>query len=136
MMLSVDETASGYVLLVARILISAVFLISGVHKALWREKVAAEFQRDGIPAINFTLPATVILHIVASGCIIVGWHTREAALALAVFTTVASLKVHAYWRLPEIEQLARSRVFFANVAIIGGLLLLCVVGPGDISISN
>ena len=55
-------------------------------------------------------------------------------LALAVFTVVATLKVHAYWRLPDSEQLGRSRIFTANLAIIGGLLLLAAVGGGKFSL--
>lgn len=135
-MLQMDDALSAWVLLTARISIAAVFLVSGIHKGLWHQTAAAEFRRDGIPAIWFTLPATVILHLAASICIVIGFLTREAALALALFTIVATLKVHAYWRLPKPEQLARSRITLANLAIIGGLLLLAVVGPGPLAVAN
>jgi putative oxidoreductase len=135
MMLSIDEVATGWLLLAGRVAIGVVFLVSGVHKGIWFEKAAGEFRRDGIPAIWLTLPATIVLHLGASTCLIVGYLTREAALLLALFTVVATLTVHAYWRLPVDEQLARSRITTANLAIIGGLLLIVAVGPGPLSIS-
>lgn len=131
-----DDALSAWVLLIARISIAAVFLVSGIHKGIWHQAAAAEFRRDSIPAIWFTVPATVILHLAASICIIIGFLTREAASALALFTIVATLKVHAYWRLPKPEQLARSRITMANLAIIGGLLLLAAVGPGPLAVTN
>jgi len=133
--LLIDDVLAGWLMLVARVAIATVFLVSGLHKGIWFRKAVAEFRRDGIPAIWFTLPATIVLHLSASACLIVGYLTREAALALAVFTLVATLKVHAYWRLPGGEQLARSRITTANLAIIGGLLLLVAVGPGALAIS-
>ena len=134
-MLSIDEVATGWLMLAGRVAIGVVFLVSGVHKGIWFEKAAGEFRRDGIPAIWLTLPVTIVLHLVASTCLIVGYLTREAAMVLALFTLVATLKVHAYWRLPVDEQLARSRITTANLAITGGLLLIVAVGPGPLSIS-
>ncbi len=128
------ETLNAWLMLAARVSIAVVFLTSGVHKGIWFEKAAAEFRRDGIPAVWLTLPATVLLHIIAPLALITGYRTREAALALAVFTVIATLKVHGWWRLPAEEQLGRSRISLANLAIVGGLLLLAATGPGPIAI--
>jgi putative oxidoreductase len=132
--MTIDEFAANLLMLLARICLALVFLVSGIHKAIGYQKAVAEFQRDSIPAIWLTLPATIGLHLVASGCLILGYQTREAALALAIFTVVATLKVHAYWRLPASEQLGRSRIFTANLAIIGGLLMLVAVGGGNFAL--
>jgi putative oxidoreductase len=128
------ETLNAWLMLAARVSIAAVFLVSGVHKGIWFEKAAAEFRKAGIPAVWLTLPATVLLHIVAPLALIAGYRAREAAFALALFTVISTLKVHAYWRLPAAEQLDRSRVTLANLAIVGGLLLLVATGPGPITI--
>ena len=134
-MLLINDVLAGWLMLAARIAIATVFLVSGLHKGIWFQKAAGEFRRDGIPAIWLTLPGTIVLHLVAASCLIVGYQTRAAALALAVFTVVATLKVHAYWRLPVDEQLGRSRITTANLAIVGGLLLLAAVGPGPLSLA-
>ena len=132
--MTIDESAVNIVMLLARVLLALVFLLSGIHKGIWYQKAVGEFQRDKIPAIWLTLPATIGLHLIASICLILGYQTREAALALAIFTVVATLKVHAYWRLPTSEQLGRSRIFTANLAIIGGLLMLVAVGGGKFAL--
>jgi putative oxidoreductase len=131
-----DDTILPILMLTARVCVAMVFLVSGLHKAIWYQKAVLEFQRDQIPAISLVLPATIALHLLASICLIVGYQTQAAALALAIFTAVATLKVHAYWRLPKDQQLGRSRVVTANLAIIGGLLLLAAVGPGPLSIGT
>ena len=132
--MTVDDTIIPILMLASRVCLASVFLVSGLHKAIWYQKAVLEFQRDRIPAISLILPGTIALHLVGSICLIVGYQTREAALALAIFTAVATLKVHAYWRLPEDQQLGRSRIATANLAIIGGLLLLAAVGPGPLSV--
>jgi putative oxidoreductase len=132
--MTIDDSAANLLMLVARICLALVFLVSGIHKGIWYKKAVGEFQRDRIPAIRLTLPATIGLHLIASVCLILGYQTREAAMALAIFTVAATLKVHAYWRLPRDEQLGRSRSFTANLAIIGGLLLLVAVGGGQFAL--
>jgi len=129
-----DDTSTPILMLAARVCLALVFLVSGLHKAIWYQKAIQEFEHDAIPAISLILPGTIVLHLLGSLCLIVGYQTRTAASLLAIFTVVATLKVHAYWRLPDEEQLGRSRSFTANLAIIGGLLLLTAVGPGPLSI--
>ena len=132
--MTIDEPASSFLIFSARICLALVFLVSAIHKGIWYQKAVAEFQHDNIPAIWLTLPGTIGLHLIASMCLILGYQTREAALALAIFTVLATLKVHAWWRLPVDEQLGRSRIFTGNLAIIGGLLLLVAVGGGDFAL--
>lgn len=132
----IADTITPILMLAARVCLALVFLVSGLHKAIWYQKAVLEFQRDRIPAISFILPGTIALHLLASICLIVGYQARAAALALAIFTAVATLKVHAYWRLPKEQQLGRSRITTANLAIIGGLLMLVAVGPGPLSVGN
>jgi putative oxidoreductase len=129
-----DDTTTPILMLAARVCLALVFLVSGLHKAIWYQKAVQEFERAAIPAISLILPGTIVLHLLGSMCLIVGYQTRAAAFALAIFTLMATLKVHAYWRLPTDQRLGRSRIFTANLAIIGGLLLLAATGPGPLSI--
>ena len=131
----IEDPMASWMLLAGRISVASVFLVSGIHKGLWYQKAVREFEIDRIPWIALTLPATVALHLSASLCLILGFETQVAALLLAVFTFVATLKVHAFWRLPKEQQLGRSRIANANLAIVGGLLILAATGPGAIALS-
>lgn len=119
-------------ILAGRCCLAAVFLVSGIHKGIWRDKAVQEFREAGVPAIGFFLPLTVALHLVAPMALVIGIFVREAALALALFTIVATTKVHCFWRMEGTERLARSRIAMAHLAVVGGLLVLAAAGPGSL----
>lgn len=135
-MMSVDEPLATWLLLVARISLATVFLASGIHKAVWYRKAIGEFELARAPAVSITLPMTIVLHIVASACLILGVYVVEAALMLAGFLIVATILVHDFWNMSGAQRLDRSRIALSNLAIIGGLLLLAIAGPGRLVIGT
>lgn len=130
----IDPPTAAWVLLAARTLIAFVFLVSGIHKAIWYQKAMDEFKSDGVPLISISLPGTVLLHLGGAVCLILGVFTELAALLLAIHTAVATYMVQGFWRLEGIERLIRSRVFSANLGVIGGLLYIAALGPGPMVI--
>jgi len=133
-MISFDHQIAAWMLLLARILLSLVFLVSGIHKAFWFKKAAEEFRAAKAPLVGITLPATITLHLAASICLIVGLYTTEAALMLALFTLLATERAHSFWRFEGAARLDRGRTALANLGVIGGLLVLAVSGPGDLTL--
>jgi putative oxidoreductase len=131
-MIPISETLASWMMLVARLCLASVFLISAIHKAFWYGKADAEFRGVGLPVVNLILPATIALHLLGSVSLIVGMYVAESALALAVFTLIVSFKVHNFWRMSGGERLETSRIFEANIAVVGGLILLAAVGPGSL----
>ena len=127
---SMQEPVYSILLLVARICLSLVFLVSGLHKALWYTKAIEEFNTASIPMIPLFLPLTIALHIIAPLCILIGFFVTQAALSLVVFVLLATLKVFPFWKRTGMERLIESRIATANLAVMGGLLLLAATGPG------
>ncbi len=130
-MTSIQEPVFSVVVLIARACLSAVFLVSGIHKALWYTKAIKEFKVAAIPLISVTLPLTIALHIIASLCIFSGVFVSEAALSLALFTLAVTLWVHRFWKHSGSLRLDLSRVALVNLGLVGGLLLLAASGPGQ-----
>ncbi len=128
----IEEPLTSWLLLAGRLCLATVFIVSGIHKGIWRDKAVQEFRDAGVPAIGLFLPSTIILHLVAALALVLGVYAREAALALALFTVIATVKVHCFWRMEGTERLARSRIAMAHFAIVGGLIILAAVGPGSL----
>jgi putative oxidoreductase len=127
----VEEPLLSWLLLLGRMCLATVFAVSGIHKSIWRDKAVQEFRDAGVPAVGFFQPLTVVLHLVAPLALILGVYVRAAALALALFTVIATVKVHCFWRMEGTERLARSRIAMAHLAVVGGLIILAAVGPGS-----
>lgn len=127
-----QEPWFSIVALVARVLMAIVFLVSGIEKATNFARAIDEYEKDKVPFRHAAVVSTVVLHLAASVCLIAGWLVMEMAAALALFTLVATFIVHDFWNMQGNERLGRSRIALANVALAGGLLLLAVVGPGNL----
>ena len=108
------------------------YLVSGLHKGIYFEKAVVEFQSARVPFTRLAVIMTVAVHIAAALCIIVGIFIRESALVLALFTLVATWRIHDFWNLKRPERLLQSRFALAHLAVIGGLLLLAAMGPGSL----
>jgi putative oxidoreductase len=115
--------------LLGRVLLAAIFLLSGGSKIGAYAETAAQMTKVGIP--GGLLPLVIVLELVAGLLVVVGWQTRIAALALAVFTLLATYFFHFDFGSQE-----QTIHFLKNMAIIGGLLVLAAAGPGGWSVEG
>ena len=112
--------------LLGRILLAAMFVISGFGKITGFEDTAGYIASKGLP-----LPqALTVIAIVA------GWKTRWAALAFIVFLIVITPIFHAFWAVPPEQVMAQKINFMKNCSILGGMLLLFAFGPGRYSVDK
>lgn len=128
------EPAYSLLILAGRLCLSAVYLYSGLHKAICFGAALDEYRAARMPAPETWVVLTVILHLSASLCLIFGRLIAPAALSLAVFTLLATIRVHDFWRYRGEERLEISRIAAANLAIVGGLLLLAATGSGRFTV--
>lgn len=120
------QLTSGATLL-ARVLISILFIISGFGKLQDVAGFTGYMTSGGVPAI-FAWPA-IALELLGGLAILAGVFTRPVALALAGFTLLAALMFH----LVPADQM-QMIMFMKNLAIAGGLLLLAAHGAGAWSV--
>jgi putative oxidoreductase len=126
--------AQGLPLLVARILLAFMFVLSGFSKLTGLEGTAGYIASVGLPAPTLLALAAGVLEVVAGLALIVGFQARWAALALALFTLVATFLFHAYWAMPQEQQFMQMLMFQKNLAIVGGLLFVFAFGAGSLSL--
>jgi putative oxidoreductase len=122
--------------LIARILMSVMFLVSGISKITGFDGTVGYIGSVGLPMPTALAAAAAAVELLASLALIIGWKTRWAALALAVFTATATVFFHNFWAMPASEQMMQQISFVKNLAVIGGLLLLASAGPGAWSVDR
>lgn len=124
----------NYVVVFARILLSLMFALSGVDKIAHAEAAAGYMASAGLPGWPALALATGLFEVVAAFALAVGWHTRWAALGLALFTVAANLLFHRYWALAPDQQAMQQLMFTKNLAVAGGMLIVAAFGAGQISV--
>jgi len=126
---STDSTFRNVSELGGRVLLSVLFLISGLGKIGAYTSTAGYMTALGIPGA--LLPAVIATEVLGAIALIVGWKTRVTAFLLAGFTLLAGVLFHNNFA-DQIQAI----MFFKNVAIAGGLLLLVANGPGALSLDR
>jgi len=116
--------------LMGRLLLAALFLPAGLSKLSGFEGTVAYIGSVGLPFASVAAAAAVAVEILGSVALIVGFQTRIAAAVLAVFTLVASVFFHAFRAAAPEQAFMQQLLFFKNVGVMGGLLLLVSSGAG------
>lgn len=130
------QSTQSTVNLVARLLFVALFLPAGISKLTGFGGTVGYFNSLGIPAASLAVAATIAIEILGSLAILIGFKTRTAAAILAIFTVAASIAGHAYWAVPAEQVFVQKLLFFKNMAVVGGLLLLAIQGAGKLSLDG
>jgi putative oxidoreductase len=126
--------AQSLTLVVARILLALLFVLQGFGKLTGLEGAAGYVASAGLPAPTLLAFGAGLLEVVGGVALIVGFQARWAALALALFTLLATVLFHAYWSAPKDQLFVQTLMFQKNLAIAGGLLFVWAFGPGPLSI--
>ena len=121
--------SNSVILLIGRILLSVMFIMSGLQKFGAIEGTAGYIGSVGLPAATALAWLAAIFETVAGIAILVGFQTRIAALLLAAFCVFAGYVFHFQ---PEDQMQMIS--FMKNLTIAGGFLALYVSGPGTLSV--
>ncbi len=119
---------------VARVLLALMFVLSGFAKFGGLDGTAGYIASQGLPMPGVLAFGAATLEVVAGLALAVGWQARWAALALALFTLVASVIFHAFWSVPADQAMTQQLMFMKNVSIAGGLLFVFALGAGPASV--
>jgi putative oxidoreductase len=124
------------VLLLARILLMLLFVLFGWSKLTDFAGTTAYMASEGLPLPALAAVVVIAMEFVVGLAIALGAWTRPLALLMAVYTLGTALVGHHFWTMAGAERAANMINFYKNLSIIGGLLLLCLTGPGKYSIDR
>ena len=115
--------------LVARILISALFLLNGIFKISNYDGTVGWMEGFGIPGI-LLIPA-IILEIVGPVLIILGYKAKIAAGFLSLFCIATAVIFHN-----DFSDQMQLGSFLKNIALAGGFLFIFMNGTKDFSLDR
>jgi putative oxidoreductase len=119
-----------------RVLLSLIFVISGAKKIATFAGTAGYIASKGLPAAEILAALTICVELGGGLLLLIGLKARWAALALAVFTVLASVLFHNFWAMTGPEAMNNQIHFMKNIAIVGGMLMVVAFGPGRFSIDK
>src|SRR6266850_4061612 len=114
-----------------RLLIAAIFLVSGLGKIANPQMTQGYIASAGLPLPLLEYVTAVAIELAGGALLIVGFQTRIVGIVMAIFTVAAALSFHH--NLADQNQMAH---FLKNIAITGGLLQVVALGAGSFSIDG
>lgn len=130
------ERRRDELILVARVLLMVLFIIFGWSKLTGFSGTIGYMAKAGAPFPALSAVIAVVMELFVGLAIVVGFYTRPLAFLFALYTLGTALIGHHFWTMAGAERAANMINFYKNVSIMGGLLLLCVTGPGKYSIDR
>jgi len=112
---------------IGRVLMAAIFVVSGLRKALTYTATLGYFASIGAPLPDIVLPLTILLEIGGAVALIIGWRTAWVAGALGLFCIAAGLLGHRFWAVDPPQFANQLNHFLKNVAMSGGFLTLAAL---------
>ncbi len=123
------------VALIGRLLIAALFVISGIWKITHFPVTIAYFTRIGLPLPEAMAVLATAIEIGGGIVLAAGWRALWVASLLALFVLAATALGHRFWEADPAQFFNQLNHFLKNLAIGGGLLLLAI-GPGRRSVDK
>jgi len=131
-----SKNLSSALSFIGRVLFVLLFLPAGIGKITGFAGTVGYINSVGLPAPELATVLALLVEILGSLCLLAGYQTRIASIVLAVFTLVATFFFHNYWAAPADQAFVAQLLFFKNIAVIGGLLILAAQGAGDWSLDS
>ena len=120
---------NGFIQLIGRIMLALIFILAGVGKIQDPAGTAGYMQSAGVPGA--LLWPTIALEVLGGLAVALGFQTRIAAFALAIFSVAAAFIFHKNFT-DQMQMI----MFLKNIAMAGGLLLLAMGGDTALSIDS
>ena len=120
--------------LIGRLLIAAIFLVSGIAKLTDLPGTVAKMTEKGIPYADTLALVAGVSEVLGALALIFGLLTRVGAVGLILFMIPATYIFHAFWNFQGAERMPQMINFMKNLGLIGGLAMIAAFGAGRASL--
>ena len=127
---------SDELILAARLLLTALFLIFGWRKLRDFAGTVTQMAQLGLRMPVLVAGTATFAEVVVAFMVAAGALTRPAALLMVFYTLGTALIGHRFWKLGGPARVESMDGFFKNLSIMGGFLLLSMTGGGYYSVDR
>jgi putative oxidoreductase len=120
-----------WISLLGRVLLSLVFIVSGVGKVLDPAGTLAYIESAHLPMPQLAYAVALVVELGLGFALLLGFRAQLAAAGIALFTFVTALVFHSNMADP-----LQVIMFLKNMTIVGGLLIVIAFGPGGYSVDG
>ena len=124
-----NQTNTTVLPLTGRILMAAIFIMSGIGKISAPAATMGYISAMGLPFPAVALAGAIGIEVIGGLLLVLGLYTRPVALALAAFSIVTGLVFHN--AIGDQNQMIH---LMKNLAMAGGLLQVAAFGAGSLSL--
>ena len=128
---AVPDAVTTIVPAVGRVMISAIFILSGLSKLAAPAMTIGYIQSAGLPLPSVAFGLSAFVEIVGGIALLLGYRTRIVASVLFLFALATAVFFHRAFA--DQNQFIH---FFKNIAMAGGLLHVVAFGGGRISLDG
>lgn len=114
-----------------RVLLAAIFVLSGAAKLADPAGSAGYIASVGLPAPQLALWGAIAVELLGGLALIAGYKVRLVAAALAAFSIATAILFHA-----QLGDQTQFIMFFKNIAMAGGLMQIVAFGGGRLSLDR
>ena len=122
--------------LVGRVLLALMFITAGYGKLTNIGGTAGYIASGGLPFPAVLAVLVGAFELVGGLALAAGFKARWAALALGLFTLLASVLFHKFWAVAPEQQMVQYLMFMKNLAVAGGMFVVAALGAGPLSVDN
>lgn len=123
------QTNTAALPFIGRLLLAAIFLVSGFGKIANPAATIGYISAMGLPLPEVGLAAAIAVEVLGGALLVLGLYTRLTAVLLAGFSVVTAILFHG--AIGDQNQFIH---LMKNFAMAGGLLQVAAFGAGSISL--
>ena len=122
--------------LAGRILLAAIFVISGYNKIGGFSGVAGYIGSKGLPMPELLAALTIALELGGGILLVIGYKVRIVSILFFLWLIPTTLLFHKFWGIDAAQVQNQMNNFLKNVSIMGAMLLVFAFGPGAYSVDK